>query len=105
MRRDAEAAARASDHALATAEMFRAIARGLAERTVLTTMPGTTAHDFAVRAGRAFPQQAGALATASGAFDDVRYLGGTGSAEAYLQVAALEAELRATKPILEQVAL
>jgi hypothetical protein len=105
MRRDAESAARAGDHALATAEMFRAIARGLAERTVLTTMPGTTAHDFSLRAGRAFPSQSEALTVASAAFDDVRYLGGTGSAESYLQVAALEAELRAAKPILEQVSL
>ena len=105
MRSAAEAAAARGDHATAIAEMYRSIARGLAERTVLTTMPGTTAHDFSLRAGRAFPPQSDALTAASAAFDDVRYLGGTGSAESYLQVAALEAELRAAKPILERVSL
>src|SRR5690606_32969609 len=58
MRAAAEKAASRGDYALATAEMFRSIARGLAERTVLSTSPGTTAHDFGVRAGRAFPDHA-----------------------------------------------
>ncbi|MGV8884394.1 MAG: DUF4129 domain-containing protein [Microbacteriaceae bacterium] len=105
MRRDAEAAARAGDHTLATAEMFRAIARGLAERTVVTTMPGTTAHEFAVRAGGAFPAYSDALALASASFDNVRYLGGSASADVYDQVARLESDLRVAKPILEQVPL
>lgn len=104
IRRFAEHAASAGDYRLAIAEMFRAIARGLAERTVLTTSPGTTAHDFARRAGRVFPDHAAALDAAAIAFDDVRYLGGDGTAEQYASVAALEKELRAARPaLLEEV--
>ena len=98
MRAAAEAAASAGDFALAIAEMFRSIARGLAERTVLTTSPGTTAHDFATRAGKAFPAQADALGAASRAFDEVRYLGHPGTAEQYREVAKLESRLRSAKP-------
>jgi len=103
MRNAAEDAARNSDYALAIAEMFRAIARGLAERTVLTTSPGTTAHDFAARAGTAFPEQAIALDVAAIAFDEVRYLDRPGSAEQYAAVAALETELRTAKAQLTAV--
>jgi hypothetical protein len=103
MRADGEAAARAGDYATAIAELFRSIARGLAERSVLTTTPGTTAHDFATRAGRAFSDHAIALDAAAIAFDAVRYQGGAGSAEQYEAVAALELALRAAKPTLTAV--
>lgn len=98
MRLAAEAAASAGDYTTAIAEMFRSIARGLAERTVLSTSPGTTAHDFATRAGGAFPARADALAEASAAFDGVRYLGLEGTAEHYRDVARLEGQSRAAKP-------
>lgn len=103
IRASAQLAASNGDHSLAISEMFRAIARGLAERTVLTTSPGTTAHDFAMRAGRAFPASAGDLATAAASFDDVRYLDRVGTSAQYEQVAALERELRAARPVLEPV--
>jgi len=103
MRKAAEDAARRNDYALAIAEMFRAIARGLAERTVLTTSPGTTAHDFAARAGTAFADHKIALDVAAIAFDEVRYLDGDGSAEQYAAVAALETELRTARPTLTAV--
>ena len=103
MRRDAESAARAGDFSLAIAEMFRSIARGLAERTVLSTSPGTTAHEFATRAGRAFPADAESLAAASASFDGVRYLDQPGTSEQYVQVAELETRLRAARPLLEPV--
>jgi hypothetical protein len=104
IRRFAEQAASAGDYTLAIAEMFRAIARGLAERTVLTTSPGTTAHDFGRRAGRIFPEHSQALDAAALAFDDVRYLGGNGTADQYAAVAALEKNLRAARPaLLEEV--
>jgi len=98
MRTAAERAASRSDYVTAIAEMFRSIARGLAERTVLTTSPGTTAHDFASRAGTAFPPSADDLAAAAHAFDDVRYLGRLGTAEQYAMVARLERALRSAKP-------
>ncbi len=101
IRRDAEAAARADDYSTAVVEMFRAIARGLAERTIVTTSPGTTARDFASRAGAAFPPLADRLAASAGAFDDVRYLGRVGTSDQFESIAALENDLRLSRPVLE----
>jgi hypothetical protein len=103
IRAAAQLAASQGDHSLAITEMFRAIARGLAERTVLSTTPGTTAHEFAVRAGRAFPASSDALADAAAVFDDVRYLDREGTREQYERVSALERELRSARPVLEPV--
>lgn len=104
IRQAAEAAARAGDYSAAVVEMFRAIARGLAERTIVTTSPGTTARDFADRAGTAFPLLTERLAESAASFDDVRYLGRQGSAPRYEFIAALERDLRAARPLLETVA-
>jgi signal transduction histidine kinase len=101
IRRAAEAAADRGDYTLAVAEMFRAIARGLGERTLVTTSPGTTARDFARRAGRVFAERQTALDDAARAFDAVRYLQQAGTVEQYRQVAELEAQLRAARPALE----
>jgi hypothetical protein len=97
MRRAADAAASAGDWSVAIEECFRAIARGLAERTILATTPGTTAHGFARRAGAAFPTLATDLDAAATAFDRVRYLGQSGTESGYRAVAALERELRAAR--------
>ncbi len=103
LRRDAEAAAAAGDWATAIAEMFRAVARGLAERTVLTTTPGTTASGFATRAGVAFPSLREEFVASARAFDEVRYLGRAGTREQYEAVAALESRARGLKPAVEAV--
>lgn len=103
LRASAATAAAAGDHATAIAERFRAIARDLAERTVVTVTPGTTARDFAQRAAAAFPEQLDGLAAAATAFDDVRYLGGTGDRARYEQVAAVDEALRAARPRLQPV--
>ena len=103
MRRDAAAAASRGDYATAIAELFRALARGLAEHTIVTVTPGTTARGFAGRAGVTFPQFADRLVTAAEAFDDVRYLGHPGSVEGYEALVALESEVRAARPALEPV--
>lgn len=103
IRQDAERAAAAGDYSAAVVEMFRAIARGLAERTIVTTTPGTTARDFAARAGTTFPALAGRLVTSAASFDGVRYLDRTGTAEEYAAIAALERDLRAAKSSLEPV--
>lgn len=97
MRASAEEAAARGDYVTAIAEMYRSIARGLAERTVLTTSPGTTAHDFAARGGTAFPDSAEALVAAARAFDEVRYLGRAGSAQQFADVAQLERVLRTAR--------
>lgn len=79
---------------------FRALARGLTERGVVDTPPGTTVHGFARRAARAFPGQAAALEDAAGAFDDVRYLRRPGTAELYRRVAAVDEAVAAARPLV-----
>ena len=101
MRQDAERAAADGDYSTAIAELFRSIARGLAEREVLTTFPGTTAADFARRSGRVFPAQAERLVTAAEDFDGVRYLDRVGTPEQYATMAALERDLRTARAALE----
>lgn len=103
IRQDAERAAASGDFSTAVVEMFRAIARGLAERTIITTSPGTTARDFASRTATAFPALAGQLADAATAFDAVRYLDHTGTQEQYAAIASLEKDLRAARSPLEAV--
>ncbi len=99
MRRAAAVAALGKDWSLAIEEAFRALARGLSERTILVVMPGTTAHDFAVRAADAFPAENTRLSEAAEVFDQVRYLELAGTERGYLTVAALESELRSAKPV------
>lgn len=100
IRKAADEAAARGDWALAIEEAFRAIARGLAERTILATSPGTTVHGFAARAGSAFPDLAARLAAAADAFDRVRYLGQSGTENEFRMVAALEEELGAARAAL-----
>ena len=101
----AERAAAAGDFGTAILEGFRAIARGLAERLVVVTFPGTTAHSFAIQASVAFPGFRRELSRSADSFDAVRYLGATGTEDDWMVVAALEAALRATRPELEEAAL
>src|SRR5690606_25553805 len=105
LRRDAENHAAAGRFAEAIADMFRSIARRLAERTVVSVSPGTTAQGFAVKAADAFPAHLEQLTIAAQDFDGVRYLGAAGSREAYDRAAQLERELRAARPRLPEAAL
>jgi hypothetical protein len=100
LRAAADAAAKRGEFDSAIADMFRAIARGLAERAVLTTTPGTTAHDFGQRAGQSFPSRTEQLAAGAQAFDDVRYLGREGTRQQFDELATLERGLRTAKPVL-----
>ena len=99
IREDAERAARAGDYSTAVLEMFRAIARGLAERTIVSTTPGTTARDFAARAGATFPELSDRLAESAVSFDAVRYLDRPGTEEQYSAIAALEGDLRSARTV------
>jgi hypothetical protein len=101
LRRDAERAAADGDYALAIAEGFRAIARGLEERAVISTFPGTTAHGFAVQAARSFPDFGADLARAADVFDGVRYLGGGGTEKEWQSISSLERGIRGATPVLE----
>jgi len=100
MRQAAESASQRGDFAGAITELFRAIAQSCAERGILSITPGTTAHDFGVRAGHAFPQHAEAITAAAAAFDDVRYLGRSGAGEQYRLMVTLERQLRTLRPEL-----
>jgi hypothetical protein len=98
MRRDAERAAASGDYTAAIAELFRALARGLDERTLVSVFPGSTAGDVASRAAAVFPDAAARLHAAARAFDEVRYLDTTGTAAHWEQLVALERELRTARP-------
>ncbi|TFC19533.1 DUF4129 domain-containing protein [Cryobacterium algoritolerans] len=99
LRTAALAAASHREWNLAGEEMFRALARGLFERTILMTTPGTTAHAVAERAAEAFPGDRVRLATAADVFDGLRYLGQVGTEEGFLALAALESDLRGAAPV------
>lgn len=103
LRRDAAEAARSGDWPRAIAEQFRALSRALADRTVISLAPGTTAHRVARSAGAAFPPFAARLDTAASSFDDVRYLDGIGSREAFEALAALDRELQTARATLDPV--
>jgi len=102
LRRDAERAAAAGDYTTAIAEEFRSIARALAERTVVTTFPGTTASGFAVRASGSFPDYLADLTECAAVFDGVRYLGAIGTRAQWQSMSALELELRGAKPAFDR---
>ncbi len=104
MRSAASAAAASADWSLAIAEQFRALAAGLAERTVVAVNPGTTATDFARAAARALPPESAALRDAARAFDEVRYLEHQGSEADYRAVRALDDRVRRARPALPEPA-
>jgi hypothetical protein len=104
LRASAERAAAAGDFTTAIEEVFRAIARGLAERTVVMTAPGTTAREFAARASAVFPAHAAELSAGGRLFDDVRYLERPGTRESYDRIATLDRRLQSERPVaLESV--
>ena len=98
MRRAAEAALAQSDFSLAVLERFRALARGLDERTLVAVFPGTTASAFAAGAARAFPAEHGELRVAAELFDGVRYADEVATREDALSVFALDDRLAAARP-------
>ncbi len=98
LRAAAHDAAASSDWPLAVEEMFRAIAKGLAERAVVVSSPGTTASAFAQNAGRYFPADAARLRAGAVSFDAVRYLDGPGSREDWEHVEQLERDIRERTP-------
>ncbi len=101
LRAASRAAADREDWEEAIALRFRALSRGLVERTVLDPAPGTTVHGFARQASAAFPDEDGALAHAADLFDDVRYLRRPGDASGYRSVAELDKRLSQASPRFE----
>jgi hypothetical protein len=97
IRSAAQQAADAGDFTSAVVEVFRALARDLAERGVVVAFPGTTAREFGRRASDVFPGSADRLDAAARVFDGVRYLGRTGTEEQWREMSALAAELRTAR--------
>lgn len=97
IRTAAQQAAATGDYTTAIVELFRSLARDLAERDIVATSPGTTAQEFARRTGVAAPAHARALRDAAGVFDDLRYLGGTGSERQWRWLSHLDVAVRSTR--------
>jgi len=100
LRSAAEQAAARGDLASAISDMFRSIARGLSERTLVSMTPGTTAHGFAVQAAQVLPQHAQELASSADTFDLVRYMRKPATHDQYEQLRMLESRVRAATPDL-----
>ncbi len=105
LRRDAEAAAARGEWSTAIADRYRAIARALAERTLVAVLPGTTGHTLATEAARVFPEVAVELAAAADLFDGVRYLDRSGDRAGYEHVRELDERLAAAPSPLPALAL
>lgn len=98
LREDAQAHANKNEWDAAIIVRFRALARGLHERAVLDTNPGTTVHTFAREAGMLFPASKSELDAVAGIFDDVRYLRRPGTSELFARVTALDDDLVVSLP-------
>lgn len=100
LRHAAESAAARDDWDAAIVLRTRAIARALAERTIVEIEPGATVHRFARAATTAFPGERDGLDAVADDFDDVRYLRRPGTTEAYDRVRGLDERLQRTSPLL-----
>lgn len=84
-------------------DSYRALAASAVERTLLTDLPGRTAHEVALALAPVFPAQASALAASATEFDAVRY-GHRRTTEAKaMDTADLDAVLGSTRPQLDQL--
>lgn len=98
LRAEAERSARAGDWDTATILRFRAVARGLLERDVISPAPGATAQAIAREAATAFRSEQAALGQAARFFDDVRYLRHPASENTYRTLAATDDRLATAHP-------
>lgn len=98
LRADAERASREEDWAEAIVLRYRAVARSLIERDLIAPAPGATAQTIAREAVVPFPGEGEALHAAAVAFDDVRYLGHSGTSAQYRALAETDDRLRALRP-------
>lgn len=97
IRSAADQAAASGDFTSAVVEVFRSLARDLAERGVVLAFPGTTAQEFGRRAAGVFPDAGERLRDAAEVFDGVRYLDRVGTEDQWRRMSELAAELRAAR--------
>lgn len=95
----AASAADAGDFRTAVEEQFRALARGLAERTVIGLRPGTTAHEITASASRSFPDRSADLELVAGVFEHARYFEREMTRDDWDRVRSLDAELERARPV------
>jgi hypothetical protein len=87
--RDAAALAQRGEWTDATVTAFRAVARLIEERGILTAAPGRTAVEIAAQAGALLPDLAAALRDCAATFDDLAYGDRPGSEPTYRAAAQL----------------
>jgi hypothetical protein len=81
-------------------DAYRALAASAVERTLLTELPGRTAHEVAISLTVVFPEHVDALESAAAAFDDVRYGHREATRARAIATTELDAELFRTRPVL-----
>jgi hypothetical protein len=79
---------------------FRAMAKDMSDRTLLSDAPGRTAHEIGLALAPFFPDHADRLARAADMFDAVRYGHQGATADQASLVQHLDAELVTTRPML-----
>ena len=99
IRRAADAAGAAGNWTLAVVERFRALVRGLEERTVLDERAGRTAHEAAEAAADRLPGLGAELVDAGRLFDTVAYGHESASAADDTRLRELDARVRAARPV------
>lgn len=100
----ADRAAADGDWPAAVVERFRAVARALEERAVISPLPGRTADEVAREAGAWLPEVNAALMAGARLFDDVRYGGHPAGPDADAALRDLDARVRAARPGVDRVA-
>ena len=99
LRADARAAAAHEVWEVAVADWFRAVVRGLEERTVLDERPGRTADEAARSAAHRLPDLAAALDDGARLFDDVVYGHRRADRADEAAMRALDAAVQAARPV------
>ena len=83
-------------------DSYRALAASAVERTLLTDLPGRTAHEVAVALASVFPAHAASLTASAAEFDAVRYGHRRTTRTLATATAELDTALQATRPALGQ---
>lgn len=99
----ARVATERGDWDAALLDSYRALAAAAVERTLLTDLPGRTAHEVAVALEQVFPDQAELLAASASEFDAVRYGHRRTTRALAVATADLDTTLLATRPTLDQL--
>ncbi|MEZ0449611.1 DUF4129 domain-containing protein [Cellulomonas sp. ICMP 17802] len=98
IRAAADAAAARADWSLAVLERYRAIVRGLEERTVLDERVARTAHEAALSAAARLPALGTELVAAGRTFDDVAFGDVPATADDDGAMRTLDDRVRGTRP-------